>query len=53
MAATDREVVEGAATEGPAAAGEANPAKPDLDTLARQVYSILKRRLEGERRRSL
>ena len=28
-------------------------AKPDLDLLARQVYTILKRRLDGERRRAM
>jgi hypothetical protein len=34
-----------------AAANTQQPAPPDLDALAHQVYSILKRRLSAERRR--
>jgi hypothetical protein len=36
------------AAPGPAAGG---PVQPDLDALAQQVYTILKRRLSAERRR--
>jgi hypothetical protein len=42
----------GGAPEAPAA-GAAGPGQPqpDLDDLARQVYTVLKRRLAAERRR--
>jgi hypothetical protein len=42
----------GGAAEAPAA-GAAGPGQPqpDLDALARQVYTVLKRRLAAERRR--
>jgi hypothetical protein len=45
----DRAVEEPAAT--PAGAPAPEPAAPDLDALARQVYDVLKRRLAAERRR--
>ncbi len=44
----------GTAGEEPAhadAPGHSGPAAPDIDALARQVYSVLKRRLAAERRR--
>jgi len=54
-AGAERSVPEGG---GAGVAGEATPQGPgggkvDLDSLARQVYTILRRRLAGERRRNL
>ena len=52
-AGQDRHVPEHApAPAGPAAPG-GPAAKVDLDALAKQVYTVLKRRLAGERRRAL
>jgi hypothetical protein len=46
-------VLEHSAPPSPASAAEGQKASPDLDALARQVYSVLKRRLEAEQRRQL
>jgi hypothetical protein len=52
-AAVDRPVEEAPAAGHAAPAAHGAPVQPDIDALARQVYSILKRRLEVERRRSI
>ncbi len=53
LAPSDRHVPEAPAHGGAEAGAAPGGAKPDLDLLARQVYTILKRRLDGERRRAM
>jgi hypothetical protein len=47
--ASSESATSGAPSEAPAAAP--GQPQPDLDALARQVYTVLKRRLAAERRR--